>query len=162
VEKQAKGNDMWQPVIFDIDGWARLSVDATPEHLRVYGPCVLVDIQGITQSTDTTPKIEGVVALFDTGAGHSCISPALAARLGIPSHSTLKQYAAGTEPQDTQLFRCILFFPGITQVTADFAILSHLKEPHEVVIGCDILHSARLIVDFTTGQWEAHFKIPGL
>jgi hypothetical protein len=65
--------------------------------------------------------------------------------------------ALPTEPQDTQLFRCKLFFPGITQVTADFAILSHLKEPHEVVIGCDILHSARLIVDFTTGQWELRF-----
>jgi hypothetical protein len=112
VEKQAKNNDMWEPPILDMDGWARLSVDATPEHLRVYGPCVLVDIQGITQSTDTTPRIEGVIALFDTGAGHSCISPALAARLGIPSHSTLKQYAAGTEPQDAHLFKAHPVVPG--------------------------------------------------
>ena len=47
-------------------------------------------------------------------------------------------------------------------MTADFAILFHLKEPHEIIIGCDILYSARLIVDFMTGQWEAHFNIPGL
>lgn len=68
------------------------------------------------------------------------------------------QYAAGREAENVGLYRCRIFFPmGLTR-RLNSRILSHLKEPVDVVIGCDLLQGARLIIDFTTGRWEIHFK----
>jgi predicted aspartyl protease len=104
------------------------------------------------------PQIDDLVALVDTGAGHSCISPRLAERLGVPPSCEIEQHAAGKESINSPMFHYKLSFPEFFLVEADFAILSHLKEPTDVVIGCDLLHISRLLIDFTTGQWEMHFK----
>jgi predicted aspartyl protease len=151
---------MLPPLVFDMEGWVRLAVDALPEELRRFGPCVEVSMQPVTQSHEPAgPKIDKLVALVDTGAGTSCLGPKLAARLGITPKRTIIQHAAGAKSQNVPVFRCKLFYPGITQVEADFAVLSHLKEPHEVVIGCDLLYQSRVVADFTSGKWEIHFKI---
>ena len=140
-------------LILESEGWVRIRVTAKVEELRQFGPTLPVTVSANSLSKETFAQV-------DTGANHSCISERLADQMGIPPHGALYQHPAGSEPEHTAVFRCAIEFPNGTKIDADMAVLPSLSDPHDVLIGRDILQTCRLVVDFVTGEWEIHFKSP--
>ncbi|MBI2586717.1 MAG: hypothetical protein HYW28_12740 [Rhodospirillales bacterium] len=144
------------PLVLDINGWTVLDTNLAAEHVRRFGPTIAIDIWSVNQ----TVKLQDVLAQIDFGASHSCISPRLAPRLNVEPIGVLNTQIAGLKPEDIPVFRCGVTFPTGTKIEGDFAILPHLAEPHDVLIGRNILANCRVIVDFTSGNIQIHFKNP--
>lgn len=136
--------------------WFKLNCDTNPEELCIHGPMINVDIQSINSSV----KINNIIALIDTGAAYSCISTEVANKLGVIPDKESSLSFIGAKPISVPIFRCKLFFPIGINTVCDFAVIPHIRLPHQLVIGYDILYNTRFTVDFTTGKWELHFKIP--
>lgn len=135
--------------------WIKIGITQSVDELRMFGPTVPLHISA---GDETGARPFQVNAQIDTGANLSCCGPQIGKRLGAPAGSILLQ-AAGSKPQDVPLFSAMLWFPGGTGIKANLAVLASLGEPHDVLIGRDILGVCRLEVNFTTGLVDLHFKI---
>jgi predicted aspartyl protease len=144
------------PVCLSEDGWTKLIVVMPVEELRRVGPTLDIGMWPAGEPDSAIP----LAALVDTGAGHSCISAAAARRLGVGPSGDLRLHAANSEPRSVPRFRCGFLLPGV-RGEAEFAVLSTLRHPHDALIGRDIMASGRLVVDFTTGVWQLHWRSRG-
>jgi predicted aspartyl protease len=143
-----------EPLVLPLDGWIRFGVNMDPEELRRIGPSV-PEVTIAAGNTSTMGR-----AQFDTGANHTCMTQRVADALGIQPSGTILQHAAGKDPAETPLFQVRLTFHNGTVLDHDIAVLRSLSAPHDLLIGRDILGLGRLVVDFTTGRWEWHIKLP--
>lgn len=139
------------------------STQSAVELLIKHGPCFEVGIQALDASMQhpVSDRFENIVALIDTGATHSCISDRLANRFMVDAVDRTHQAAAGFEPVFVDSWTCKIFFPYDRIIlTNKFALLAHLAEPHDIVIGRDILRDTILNINFLTGHWDLTFEIP--
>lgn len=128
------------------DDWIKTSFEQTRADLFAYGPTAPVGISEVGKRQATLQA----VALIDTGAAGTGISPKLAAKLNLQPIGTGLIHEAGREPIAADIFEARLFFPGM-DVELDIAGLPSLAEPHDMIVGRDVLAQARISVDFTTG-----------
>lgn len=142
------------PLILNFSGWTRLTVTSDFAIMKTIGPTLPIEFESLELKAET----KKVLALIDSGANHSCIGPRLFAALGISASRTINQHPAGKEPEYVPIFLGRIKFHNGTQIDGDFAVLASLGDPYDILIGRDILSLCRLVIDFTTGNWELHFK----
>lgn len=131
-----------------------LTINMDPAELATAGPSVPVEVKADGNWHSATAQI-------DTGAGHSCISSDLAARLKLAVSGGIFQSSPGAEPRQVPVHRTGVRLPGGTELDIDLAILPGLGAFHDVLLGRDVLRYCRLSVDFTTGRIELNMQFPG-
>jgi hypothetical protein len=144
---------------FTLGGWVTLGVDMPVEEIVRYGP----SLQGVKLTPDASfghdnvsPLPRQVSAQMDTGAEISCISARLWQELGVKPCRFLNANSEASRP--VPMCRANIAFQNGTQINADLAVFAQLAQPHDLLIGRDILRLGRIVVDFTTGHWELEFK----
>lgn len=133
--------------------WTKIGFQQSIQDLIRYGPSIAV---GIAAADASSPTVEAL-ALFDTGASGCGISPRLTEQLNLEPIDAGVIHEAGREPITANIFSVRLFVPRM-DVELDIAGLPSLAEPHDILIGRDFLANFRLLVDFTTGGTQLHFK----
>ena len=133
--------------------WTKIGFQQTVEDVIKHGPSARV---GIGPRVSTEPVIQAL-AQIDTGAAGCGISPRLSKRLNLDPIDTGEIHEAGREPITTSIFSVRLFTP-VMDIELDVAGLPSLAPPHDILIGRDILARFRLLVDFTNGVTQLHFK----
>lgn len=134
--------------------WTKISFLQEVENLCEHGPSATVEV-GLTGSL--LPDAIKCLAMFDTGAAQSAISPRLVKRLGLVATDTGLIHELGREPIPAEFFDVRIY---VHTFVFDIQIigLSAMAAPHDVVVGRDILRDFRFMVDFTTGRSMLHFK----
>ena len=142
-----------QRVTLSLGGWARVQRKMLRRFLLKRGPTlpVVVALDGV-QPFET-------LALFDTGANQSFLAPREEKYLGVRIGEWLIHFA-GQPPRPVPVYKGNVRFKNGVNVDCELGIIEHLAEPHGLLIGRDILALGRLIVDFTTGAFEFHIKLP--
>jgi predicted aspartyl protease len=135
-------------------------IRATPQSLQRLGPSLQVDIE-IADPSPNSPvdRIKNILALVDTGASASAISPRLAARFSLAHTKTRSQFTIYGKAENVPTYFCKLLFPCGVDVTDDFAVLDHLSEPNEILIGRNLLARSQITIDFVSGIWAISFNI---
>jgi len=126
--------------------WTKINIKQPVQDLIEYGPSFEM---GVTSTT--TGETIKVLAQLDTGAAGTGVSKRLSQRLALMPHGAWGEvHEAGREPLVVPYHLVRLGFPhGDFELEA--ACLPSLGEPHDVLIGRDILKKCRLDIDFTTG-----------
>lgn len=132
--------------------WAKVGFHQPVDDLIQHGPTAPVDIRVAGQSAFQA------LALFDTGAAGTGLSPALVARLGIVPTGEGFIHEAGREPIAAHFFPVHIAIPGLPWVELDAEGLPSLAPPHDILIGRDVLASFRFSIDFTEGRVALHFR----
>lgn len=143
-----------KPMVLETEGWVELNTTMSVAELRQFGPTTDLKVRSAAGG-----EYFEVLAQIDTGASHSCVGPALAAKLGGPTGQLL-QHQAGGQPAYAPQHSCEILLPTGNVVNVDLTVLAGLSDPHQVLIGRDVLAFCRLVVDFTTGKWSLHLKTP--
>jgi predicted aspartyl protease len=149
-----------EPLVLNMNGWIRENAVQIQSELVGHGPSFYVSVEPFDDKGGRRPTLNNIIAQIDPGAGATCISPRLAAKLGVPAVSTADLQIAGDRSQTLQRFQCGVIFADGTRWDSELAALPYIGEPHDVVIGRDFLAHTRLLIDFTTGSWELHIKKP--
>lgn len=137
----------------DKPAWIKSGFEQTVENLYDIGPSARVTVSARERGATRY----AVIAQIDTGAGGTGISPRLAEKLGIAPVDSGLIHEAGREPI-AALYYPVSLALGPMVVELEVAGLPSLGDPHDVLVGRDVLGKFRLIVDFTTGQTQLHFK----
>lgn len=122
-------------------GWIRNQVQENPAALCKLGPLLKVRVRA-----GDLPEVEAL-AVFNTASPVTRLCPALLQRL------------VGDAPPAGQAVGIVTFHNG-SKATIPLASDSTLTSPHEISIGLDLLRQMRLVLDFTTGNWEFHIFNP--
>lgn len=131
----------YRDCVLSMDGWIRNQVKEEVQHLNQIGPVLKV----VSQVDGQTPlQIYGVI---DTAAAVTRFSKSLAHRLG---------YHGEEKGSDAPM--CLLTFHNGTRARVPIEIDTSLQKPCELAIGRDILRHSRIVIDFTSGAWELHFR----
>lgn len=136
-----------------------LNINSTPAQLQQLGPTIEVTLE-LADAPLTQPpeRIEKLKAIIDTGSAVSCITGRVADKLGAPS-GKLNQGTVHGKIENAATFRCRLFYPCGVDAITDFSVLAHLSEPHDILIGCNLLAKSALSIDFVTGKWCIVFTV---
>jgi hypothetical protein len=137
-----------------------LQIDGTPEELQNLGPSLRIIVEPIL-TTSEIQRIDGVLAIIDTGATRSCISDRLLKRfISLPVIGKRREISAvARETEYVPTYRCKVLYPCGIEAKNDFSVLPHLSEPHDMLIGCDMLAHSQLIIDFPSGKWCISFNL---
>lgn len=138
------------------DEWIKIRGKQPIGQICKFGPSVPVEISSLDNST-----IEKAIALIDTGASHSCITPQLFERLRLTQIGTANLHTPGREPNHVPICRARLHLPGGTQLEGNFTVSTGLVKPISLLIGRDILQRCRLAIDFTKGSVELDIREGG-
>ncbi|UVK37633.1 hypothetical protein LHFGNBLO_004698 [Mesorhizobium sp. AR10] len=133
--------------------WTKFSFEQSINSLLKYGPTIRIEIGGIDLSS---PKLS-VLAQIDTGAAGCGISARIAKLLALKPIDVGQIHEAGREPITASIFAVRLYTPAM-DMELDVAALTSLADPHDVLIGRDLLARFRIAVDFTTGLTQLHFR----
>ena len=134
--------------------WTKIGFDQPVDNLIQNGPTAPVAIRSATGG-----EVVSAMALFDTGAAVSAISPALVERLNLCPIGKGTVHEAGRDPLSAPFFHVHVIIPGIgSWIELDVAGLPALARPHDILIGRDFLSHFRFSVDFTEGRVALHFK----
>jgi len=136
-------------------GWAKIRITQKVDDLIKHGPSITV---GITPMPFEGAGMISVLALIDTGASGTGISPRLARKLDLKPIDIGIAREAGREPIEGHYFRVRLFLPAGVQIDTDVFGPPSVTTDHDVLIGRDILASCRLIVDFVSGVTGLHVQ----
>lgn len=135
-------------------GWTEVRFCQSLDDLKQYGPSIPIEVSA---AIDNAPKRIRALALVDTGAAGTGIGPDLAKRLGLPLIGRGMIHEAGRAPIMAGLHRVRLCFPSI-DIDVDVTALPSLGEPHDVLIGRDVMAKSHLYVDFLTGKTRLAIK----
>ncbi|MQP67323.1 hypothetical protein GE253_18515 [Niveispirillum sp. SYP-B3756] len=118
-------------------GWTRNQVQEDPAALSKLGPLLKLRLR-----VGNAPDFD-VLAVLSTASPNTRLCPALMRR--IVSQDQFQNQSTG-----------ILTFHNGMQARIPLVSDPTLSSPHEVSIGLDLLQQMRLVLDFTTGNWEFH------
>lgn len=121
-------------------GWVRHQVQEDPGALSRLGPLLKLRLRA-----GNSPDVE-VLVVFNTASPVTRLAPALLRRI------------VGQGPFQGEPFGILTFHNGM-QVRIPLVSDPALASPYDVSLGLDLLRHMRLVLDFTTGNWEFH--IPG-
>ena len=135
--------------------WHCLSISFDPREMEQMGPNLQVSIAAVTEK-GTALAHHNVVALIDTGAKSSCISPRLAPKMegGLRGVRSLSHTHGLLEGPPT--IRGLVQFKNGVEFIRDFSVLGDLA-PCDVLIGRDILREGRMYIDGGTGHFRLYF-----
>ncbi|QOF73621.1 retropepsin-like domain-containing protein [Aminobacter sp. SR38] len=137
--------------------WSSVGFNQRVDNLMQYGPTAHVGVAAVPYSSGSAIA---ALAQFDTGAAGTGISPRLVERLGLKPIGLGVIQEAGREALTASFFALRLWLPGIDRwIDLDVAGLPSLADPHDVLIGRDVMSSFKLVVDFTSGATQLHFKV---
>lgn len=137
--------------------WNSVGFNQRVDDLMQHGPTAHVGVAAIPYSSGSAIA---ALAQFDTGAAGTEISPRLVERLGLKPVGVGIIQEAGREPLAADFFTICLWLPGIDRrIELDVAGLPSLADPHDVLIGRDVMSSFKLVVDFISGATLLHFKV---
>jgi predicted aspartyl protease len=135
-------------------GWAKIRFTQPIDDLIKYVPSIKVGV--VALPIDGTERMT-VVALIDTGAAGTAISPRLARVLNREPIGFGTAHEAGREPITVPYFKIRLYLFS-AEIELEVAGLPSLDPPHDILIGRDILADCRLVVDFISGSTSLHIK----
>lgn len=118
-------------------GWTRNQVQEDPAALSRLGPLLKLRLR-----VGDAPDLD-VLTVFNTASPNTRLCPTLMQR--IAGHPQFQNQSTG-----------ILTFHNGMQARIPLVSDPTLSSPHEVSIGLDLLRQMRLVLDFTTGNWEFH------
>lgn len=134
--------------------WTKVGFEQNVECLIQHGPTGPIAIRSAAGG-----EVISAMALFDTGAAGSAISPALAERLNLSPSGKGIIHEAGREPLSVPFFHVHVIVPGIgSWMELDVAGLKSIARPHDILIGRDVLSHFRFSIDFTEGKVVLHFR----
>lgn len=132
--------------------WTKFGFNQPIKSLIEHGPAAPVGIGPAGSQTSIS-----ALAQIDTGAAGCGISPRLVKRLNLQPVGSGTIHEAGREPVTADFFFVRLTLPAMN-IELNVAGLPSLALPHDVLIGRDVLARFRLLVDFTSGVTQLHFK----
>jgi hypothetical protein len=136
-----------------------LNIKQSPEQLQQLGPSLCIEIELADGPQDQIPeRFGGVVALVDTGANVSFISSRLITTLNATPVDTRIKIVNG-KPENVAMYRCKVIYPNGVYHINDFSIFPNLSEPHDLLIGRDMLANTQMTVDFPSGNWTILFNV---
>lgn len=136
--------------------WSKIRIRQSVQDLRQYGPCIEVTVSAALGDHLTVQAL----ALLDSGAHSTGISPRLMRRLNLRPFTEGLIHEAGREPIRAPMFYICVSFPSFHANGLAVAGLPSLAPPHDVVVGRDVLANCRLLIDFGSGATRLHFKYP--
>lgn len=134
--------------------WAKIAIRQPIDELIKHGPSLKIGILPVPSIGNAV----GALAQIDTGAAGTGLSPRLVSALSLPPTGDGEIREPGREIISVKFYRVRLILPSRLDVEVEVAGLPSLAEPHDILIGRDILAEARLLVDFTDGITRLHFK----
>ncbi len=135
--------------------WSEINIHQPIESLVQHGPTLKVGISGVPFTGD---NIIQAAAQIDTGASNCGISERLIKRLSLePLPGEFLTVEAGREPIARKAYWVRLRLP-VMEVEVEAYSLPSLTDPHDFLIGRDVLANCRIMVDFTSGQVKLHFR----
>ena len=135
-------------------GWSEFRIRQTTDELFQHGPSLEIGIVALPQNGRIPIR---ALALLDTGAAGTAISPGLAERLAPNIIDKGEIHEAGREPVVASFYTVGLLLPA-ANVELEVAGLPSLAAPHDVLIGRDVLISCRLVIDFPNGVTALHMR----
>lgn len=133
---------------------AKITLTQSVDDLIQNGPTMKV---GIAALPFDPAMMSVVLAQIDTGAHGTAVSPRIANSLGLKEIDRGEVHEAGRDPIVASYYRVRLRMPG-TDIEIDVVGLPTLREPHDVLIGRDVLANCRLAIDFANGKTWLHIK----
>jgi hypothetical protein len=133
-----------------------MHLDVTQDRaaLIANGPTIALSLRALLPDGSSGTLISNLLAQFDTGASRSCITLAVATKLGTQPSSVTASRIAGDQELALPTYKCAFVFPDGTTWATEIPALSYLGPPHDILIGRDLMNNSRLLVDFTTGKWD--------
>jgi hypothetical protein len=130
-------------------------VHVDPQRILKGGLAMWVTIEAVPEAGTSEVAPMRVGAIIDTGAECSGISEKVAKALTDATRGTREIWTPTLGLRTEPTFRCKLTYDddAKTDVTTDFSLIREL-EPHDVVIGRDLLMNTKLCVDFRKGEWS--------
>jgi predicted aspartyl protease len=136
--------------------WTKIDLAQTVDDIFEHGPTLPIKIR----AGHLKGGIVQVLALIDTGASATGLSPRLVQKLVLVpfDHGAIQE--AGREPIEAARFEVSILLEPSRYIDALAVGLPSLAAPHDVIVGRDVLARCRLDVNFTTGVTSIHFKNP--
>ena len=99
------------------------------------------------------------LALIDTGAADTAISPAVRERLALDNCDTRMVHEAGRDPYPADIVRVHIAIPEL-RYSADRLVvaLRSVGDGIDLLLGRDIMAHWGLVLDFTSGKFRIHVK----
>lgn len=133
--------------------WTETRFRQPVDDLCQYGPTIVVDVAAHPFAGGPMQRVKGQI---DTGAHGTALSIRLIERLSLSPCEFGVIQEAGRDPIDAPKYMVRLAIPDMD---LDLKVTGlKMGSIHDVLIGRDVLSRYRLVVDFTTGRFQLHFK----